>query len=243
MFTRLQIADGKRLVPPLSTLVFNIFVWCQIFNMINCRQLGNHFNVFKGMHRNPWLLGILAISKLSLGRTYRYKAPGSPNCLLKYAFCPLRAVIGGQILIVFVGGAAFGTEPIPIQYWAVSIAFGAGSLVVGALARLIPDAPLGQALIALRIMPDVDSLPRSRPKQEDEDQSDQLHRVESCRFIGSRLIRRQNSWLYFRDLISASNATLSHTQDQGRSLKGQRKPISMAACSRRRAGQSHQGPL
>lgn len=46
-----------------STFVFNVFVWCQIFNMINCRRLDNKFNVFAGLHRNLWILGILAISE------------------------------------------------------------------------------------------------------------------------------------------------------------------------------------
>lgn len=30
--------------------------------MINCRKLDNHFNVFSGLWRNLWLLGILSIS-------------------------------------------------------------------------------------------------------------------------------------------------------------------------------------
>lgn len=81
----------------------------------------------------------------------------------------LHAVIGGQVLIVFFGGVAFDTKPIPIAYWAISVALGAGSLVIGFLARLLPDAPLGQLLIMLKVMPDLESLPRTHSKEEYED--------------------------------------------------------------------------
>jgi len=71
-------------------------------------------------------------------------------------------MIGGQILIVFFGGPAFGTEPIPVLYWALSIALGAGSLVIGLLARLLPDSQLGQLMIRLDLLPNLDTLPRTR---------------------------------------------------------------------------------
>lgn len=83
-------------------------------------------------------------------------------------------MIGGQILIVFFGGAAFDTTPISLVYWAISIALGAGSLLVGALVRLIPDAPIGQLLIKLKIMPDLESLPRTRPPAQDGDSEKEL---------------------------------------------------------------------
>ena len=76
-------------------------------------------------------------------------------------------------MIVLFGGAAFDTTPISPVYWAISIAFGAGSLVVGALVRLIPDAPIGQLLIKLRIMPDIDTLPRMRPSKKGSESEDE----------------------------------------------------------------------
>jgi Ca2+-transporting ATPase len=160
----LAASHYSSLMCPLhSTLVFNIFVWCQIFNMINCRQLGSSFNVSTGLYKNFWILGILAISACN-----RYE----PRKALTRMF----TVIGGQILIVFFGGAAFDTTPISPTYWALSIGFGAGSLVVGALVRLIPDAPIGQLLIKLRIMPDLDTLPRTRPSKRGSDaDSGDLH--------------------------------------------------------------------
>lgn len=69
-------------------------------------------------------------------------------------------------MIVFIGGAAFGTTPISPAYWAVSVVLGAGGLIIGFLARLIPDAPIGQLLIKIGVMPNIDALPRTRNRHE-----------------------------------------------------------------------------
>jgi Ca2+-transporting ATPase len=93
----------------LNTVVFNTYVWMQIFNQINCRRIDNNFNVFTGMHRNPLFLTITSIT------------------------------IGGQILIIYVGGTAFSVTRLDSIQWAVSIILGMLSLPFGALLRLIPN--------------------------------------------------------------------------------------------------------
>jgi Ca2+-transporting ATPase len=93
----------------LPTLVFNTFVWMQIFNALNNRRLDNHFNVFEGITHNWFFIAILAI------------------------------MIGGQTMIVFVGGAAFSVVRIDGIQWAISIVLGFLSLLVGVVVRLIPD--------------------------------------------------------------------------------------------------------
>lgn len=40
----------------LQTLVFNTFVWMQIFNQYNNRRLDNKLNIFEGLHRNYFSL-------------------------------------------------------------------------------------------------------------------------------------------------------------------------------------------
>merc|ERR1712230_288790 len=45
----------------LSTMVFNTFVWMQIFNEFNNRRLDNKFNIFTGIHRNYFFIGINCI--------------------------------------------------------------------------------------------------------------------------------------------------------------------------------------
>ncbi|KAI1791945.1 hypothetical protein LXA43DRAFT_1135459 [Ganoderma leucocontextum] len=45
----------------VQTLVFNLFVFAQIFNSINSRQLDNRLNVFEGITRNYYFMGIILL--------------------------------------------------------------------------------------------------------------------------------------------------------------------------------------
>ena len=84
------------------TLIFNTFVWMQLFNEINCRKLKGEFNVFKGILRNPLFCGILVTTA------------------------------GLQVLIVQFGSVAFSVadDGLDAEYWGISMALGAGSLIV-----------------------------------------------------------------------------------------------------------------
>ena len=97
----------------LDTIVFNTFVWMQIFNELNNRRLDNKFNIFEGVHRNFWFMGITAI------------------------------MVGGQVLIVFIGGAAFGITRINGWQWALCLLCAFPCLLWAVLLRLIPDAYFG----------------------------------------------------------------------------------------------------
>ncbi|KAI1109860.1 calcium-translocating P-type ATPase [Nemania sp. NC0429] len=93
----------------LDTIVFNTFVWMQIFNEFNNRRLDNKLNIFEGVHRNKFFIGISLL------------------------------MIGLQVLIIFVGGAAFEIKPINGVQWAICIVLGFLSLPWGILIRLFPD--------------------------------------------------------------------------------------------------------
>ncbi|POR39743.1 Calcium-transporting ATPase [Tolypocladium paradoxum] len=95
----------------LETIVFNTFVWLQVFNMYNNRQYDNTLNVFEGVLRN-WLF--VTVSSI---------------------------MIGAQVLIIFVGGAAFSVVPLTGTQWAISLVPGVLSLPVGVAIRLLPDSP------------------------------------------------------------------------------------------------------
>ncbi|KAK3347074.1 cation-transporting P-type ATPase, partial [Lasiosphaeria hispida] len=43
---------NKDLLKSLNTLIFNTFVWVQIFNKLNNRRLNNSLNIFKGITKN-----------------------------------------------------------------------------------------------------------------------------------------------------------------------------------------------
>lgn len=95
--------------PEIRSLVFNTFVWMQIFNMFNNRRLDNKFNIFAGVHRNYFYIAILAIM-----------------------FC-------SQALIMYVGGQAFSIERLNGKGWGISIILSALCLPWAVLIRLFPD--------------------------------------------------------------------------------------------------------
>ena len=101
--------DDEILQKELATVVFNTFVWMQIFNQFNNRRLDNKFNVFEGVHRNPYFIGISLI------------------------------MIGGQIMIIYVGGAAFQIKRITGDQWAISILCALPCFLWAIVLRCIPD--------------------------------------------------------------------------------------------------------
>ncbi|KAI0804249.1 calcium-translocating P-type ATPase [Xylaria sp. FL0064] len=93
----------------LDTMVFNTFVWMQIFNEFNNRRLDNKFNIFEGVHRNKFFIGITIL------------------------------MVGLQIAIIFVGGTAFEIKPINGTQWAICIVSAFVCLPWAVLIRLFPD--------------------------------------------------------------------------------------------------------
>ncbi|KAE8145191.1 hypothetical protein BDV25DRAFT_165223 [Aspergillus avenaceus] len=95
----------------LQTAVFNTYVWMQIFNMYNNRQLENTINLLEGVSRNYLFI------------------------------CVSLLMMGCQILIIFVGGRVFSVVRLTGVQWAYSLVLGALSILVGFVIRLIPDEP------------------------------------------------------------------------------------------------------
>ncbi|KAK2029786.1 calcium-translocating P-type ATPase [Colletotrichum zoysiae] len=95
----------------LDTLIFNTFVWMQIFNEFNNRRLDNKFNVLEGIHRNTFFIFI--------------------NILM----------VGLQVGIVFIGGRVFEIKEGGLDgtQWAISIVVAFMSLPWGVLVRMFPD--------------------------------------------------------------------------------------------------------
>ncbi|GKY99821.1 hypothetical protein MPSEU_000935900 [Mayamaea pseudoterrestris] len=91
------------------TIIFNTFVWMQLFNEVNSRKLKGEFNVFKGMFNNPLFYIILFTTA------------------------------GLQCLIVQFGSLAFHVVEggLDGKMWLLSLAFGAGSLPIQQLINLL----------------------------------------------------------------------------------------------------------
>ncbi|EKD12242.1 calcium-translocating P-type ATPase [Drepanopeziza brunnea f. sp. 'multigermtubi' MB_m1] len=93
----------------LNTVIFNTFVWMQIFNEFNNRRLDNRFNIFAGLQHNFFFIGI--------------------NCIM----------VGAQIAIVYIGGEAFAITRIDGTQWAICLVLASFSWPMGVLIRLFPD--------------------------------------------------------------------------------------------------------
>jgi Ca2+-transporting ATPase len=104
----------------LRTLIFNVFVFMQIFKLINSRRIDNKLNIFEGLHRNFLFIFMMAI------------------------------MIAGQLIIVYVGGEAFVVRRLTGEQWAMSVGLGFGSIPIGILIRLFPDWILQRCADAVR---------------------------------------------------------------------------------------------
>ncbi|KAN0045447.1 hypothetical protein ACTA71_005825 [Dictyostelium dimigraforme] len=90
------------------TLVFNCFVFLQLFNEINARVLGSRTNPFKNFFNNPIFIAVMIFT------------------------------LGVQIIFVTFGGQATSTDSLYIVEWICCVVVGAVSLPVGLLLRKIP---------------------------------------------------------------------------------------------------------
>eukprot|EP01096_Ripella_sp_DP13-Kostka_P006752 TRINITY_DN243_c1_g1_i4.p1 TRINITY_DN243_c1_g1~~TRINITY_DN243_c1_g1_i4.p1 ORF type:complete len:1139 (+),score=611.29 TRINITY_DN243_c1_g1_i4:107-3418(+) len=92
------------------TIIFNAFVWCQIFNEINARKINGEFNVFAGFFSNYMFLGILVFT----------------------------AIVQAAIVQIDILNWVFKTEALNIIEWAACILIGAFSILLGFFLRVIP---------------------------------------------------------------------------------------------------------
>ncbi|KAJ2037778.1 plasma membrane calcium, partial [Coemansia sp. S16] len=100
----------KHGVAVLRTMVFNSFVFLQVFNQINCRRIQpNEFNVFANIHNDT-------------------------GFLLVQVF-----IVASQYLIITYGGIAFSTVPLNGVQWVGTLFIGMLSLPVGLAIRMLPD--------------------------------------------------------------------------------------------------------
>jgi Ca2+-transporting ATPase len=103
-----------------NTIIFNTFVWMQIFNFLNCRAVRFNRNPFKGIFQSTTFMIIVAIIVLL------------------------------QVGIIFVGGAVFSVTPINGDAWVLSIVLGATTLAVSAVIRTVGKSvlkPVGNVVI------------------------------------------------------------------------------------------------
>lgn len=93
----------------LRTMVFNVFVFLQVFNELNCRRIDDRINILRGVTHDHIFLAIQAL------------------------------VVVSQFLIVQYGGLAFKTVPLTSVQWLYTIGIGSLSIPAGILIRLLPN--------------------------------------------------------------------------------------------------------
>lgn len=89
------------------TLIFNTFVWMQLFNEFNARKIEGEMNIFEGIMTNPYFLIIVAVSG------------------------------GVQAMMVELFGPFANTTHQTWQMWLLAIGFGCGSFPMGFVLRFI----------------------------------------------------------------------------------------------------------
>ncbi|KAJ7104244.1 calcium-transporting ATPase [Mycena belliarum] len=181
----LGLESSKRNDLVVQTLVFNAFVFAQIFNSVNCRRLDRNLNIFEGITKNWYFIVITLIE------------------------------IGIQVLIVFVGGAAFQVTTIGGREWGISIALGSASIPIGALIRLLPNGPFEKLFKRVGLLGRPDVLPTNSPNPDTVGWNaitrvrDNLNTFANVR--GGRV--RSSSFV-----IKSRTARLSHDQERPVSL-------------------------
>jgi Ca2+-transporting ATPase len=169
----------------LNAMVFNCFVWMQIFNMFNNRRLDNKFNIFEGVQRNKFFIFIALV------------------------------MIGGQVMIMFVGGRAFNVVRLTGEQWAYSVGLGAISLPVGVFIRLVPDefvARLVPEWVKRKAAPKVVIEDEERPFEYSQGMLDVREELAFIRkFKGGRLNQIKFTLKHPREALRSRSASRSHS--------------------------------
>jgi len=91
-----------------QTLIFNTFIFCQLFNEFNCRSIFDEKNMFKGILNNPVFLWVIF------------------------------AIAASQVFFVQYGGIFTQTSPLTAMQWMQTIGLAAFTFPLGVLMRFIP---------------------------------------------------------------------------------------------------------
>ena len=112
--------DGSEIYEPFSTftpsrhlsVVFNLFVLLQIFNMLAARKINDEFNIFSGVFTNPMFMSVWII------------------------------IVVGQYFIVQFGSRAMKVHIAGITgtQWIICLVLGSTSLIVNAILKVVPES-------------------------------------------------------------------------------------------------------
>jgi len=107
MFWGHQLFGVKKGSVEMTTVTFNVFVFCQVFNEINCRKLKDEKNVFAGIFDNVLFVGIMLFT------------------------------FSVQFLIVTFGGDFTTTRPLSLRQWCLCLAIASIGLIISFISKIV----------------------------------------------------------------------------------------------------------
>ncbi|KAM5353522.1 hypothetical protein ACJ41O_000172 [Fusarium nematophilum] len=173
----------------LRTLIFNVFVFMQIFKLVNSRRIDNKLNIFEGLHRNHLFMLMMAI------------------------------MVGGQLIIIYVGGDAFVVVRLTGVQWAISVVLGFFSIPIGVLVRLFPD-PWFQAVVdqLARFWPRWLRLSRKNKKKGGEEDGDETPTNPEGYDVDAALTGIRDDLEFLKKIRGGRMAVLSDAMARSREL-------------------------
>jgi Ca2+-transporting ATPase len=126
----------------ITSMSFNSFVWCQMFNEFNARRIGDNDGPFTNI----------------FGNLTPMKSP--------LFFAIWVGTAGVQAILIEFGGSAVQTTGLTAAQWWVCIALGVGSLPIGVISRCIP-VPARKASIPKDVLEMRERALRGEPKTEE----------------------------------------------------------------------------
>jgi len=91
-----------------DTVIYNTFVWMQLFNEINCRRIFNEVNMMTGICNNPIFVGIWIFSVVVQVTSVEFFGSGISFVCLSVCSCLSRSVC------VFIRGCVYMSVPLPV---------------------------------------------------------------------------------------------------------------------------------
>ena len=91
-----------------GSIIFNSFIFCQVFNQYSSRMLNNELNIFQGIFNNYMFLVVSFV------------------------------ILGVQVFLIEIGTDFLKTSPMTLNQWLITIALGAVTIPLGFVMRLIP---------------------------------------------------------------------------------------------------------
>ncbi|KAG6809940.1 hypothetical protein H0H92_014006 [Tricholoma furcatifolium] len=197
----------------VQTVVFNMFVFAQIFNSINCRRIDRHLNIFENILRNKYFLAITFIE------------------------------IGVQTLIVFVAGDAFQVTRIGAREWGISLALGFGSIPLGVVIRWLPDEPFERLFIKVGLLSRPEVLPTANSESETRNNTMNIVKENLHMFTNVRGGRLRSSSMALKGKLKRNNSKARPPMTTSTSMTRMPSILLGAVATTSQTGHLHPGSL